>query len=439
MPSRTTRAVAQRVAARCRIVVDLGLLPVAALGLEEDHRVVAGDGLLDHPVARRRGWSRRRPSGPAVWAKYASGDSLWCSTAPMPPPNGMRTTTGSVSLPCDRACILASWRHDLVERGEDEAVELDLADRAVAAQRQADRGADDARTRRAGCRSTRSSPKSFCSPSVTRKTPPSLPTSSPMIEDLGVVLQRLAQAHVEGLGQRDLLASHVRSPRKGASKDAWYAANRALLLGDLRRAARRRRSRRCAVGSGSGRSRQPLPDVRGQRVGLASSSSKNVVVGVAVPGQVDLTRSIGSLSFHASSSLGQPVAGRVVGRGVGAHPVGERLDQRRAACPRGRGPAPPWSRRSSEHVVAVDPDAGEAEPGGALVERDPGLLLERLGDRPLVVLAEEDDGRVEDAGPDEGLVDVALAGGAVAEVGDDGVSLSASPEPTAPSRCTPIA
>src|SRR3954447_6831424 len=31
-----------------------------------------------------------------------------------------------------------------------------------------------------GVSSTRCSPKSFCSPSVTRKTPPSLPTSSPI-------------------------------------------------------------------------------------------------------------------------------------------------------------------------------------------------------------------------------------------------------------------
>ncbi len=41
---------------------------------------------------------------------------------------------------------------DLVEAGEDEAVELDLAHRPVAADRQADRGADDRRTRPAGCR-----------------------------------------------------------------------------------------------------------------------------------------------------------------------------------------------------------------------------------------------------------------------------------------------
>jgi hypothetical protein len=38
---------------------------------------------------------------------------------------------------------LGQLRHDLVERGVHEAVELDLADRPVPAQRHADRGADD--------------------------------------------------------------------------------------------------------------------------------------------------------------------------------------------------------------------------------------------------------------------------------------------------------
>src|SRR5215831_11011655 len=36
-----------------------------------------------------------------------------------------------------------------------------------------------------GVSTTRDSPKSFCSPSVTRNTPPSLPTSSPMMSTLG--------------------------------------------------------------------------------------------------------------------------------------------------------------------------------------------------------------------------------------------------------------
>src|SRR5207342_1666082 len=72
-----------------------------------------------------------------------------------------------------------------------------------------------------------------------------------------------------------------------------------------------------------------------------------------------------------------------------------------------------------EDVVAVDADAGEAEAEGPLVERDPGLALDRLGDRPLVVLAEEHDRGVVGGREDERLVDVALAARTVTEVGDD--------------------
>ena len=39
---------------------------------------------------------------PEVCAKYASGDSEWCSAAPMPPPNGMRIVIGIRTLPRER-------------------------------------------------------------------------------------------------------------------------------------------------------------------------------------------------------------------------------------------------------------------------------------------------------------------------------------------------
>ena len=73
-----------------------------------------------------------------------------------------------------------------------------------------------------------------------------------------------------------------------------------------------------------------------------------------------------------------------------------------------------------ENASAVDPQAREAEAVGALVERDARLALKRLGDGPLVVLAEEHHRRVVDAGEHERLVDVALARRAVAEVDHDG-------------------
>ena len=105
---------------------------------------------------------------------------------------------------------------------------------------------------------------------------------------------------------------------------------------------------------------------------------------------------------------------------MGAHPVGVGLDEGRALAAAGGVERLLGHGIHREDVVAVDPDAGEAEAAGALVERDAGLLLVGLGDGPLVVLAEEDDRGVVDRGEDEGLVDVALRGGAVAEVGDDG-------------------
>src|SRR6202044_2236353 len=60
-----------------------------------------------------------------------------------------------------------------------------------------------------------------------------------------------------------------------------------------------------------------------------------------------------------------------------------------------------------------------AEAGGPRLGRNAALPLLRRGDRPLVVLAEEHDRRVEHRREYECLIHVALAGGAVAEVGDD--------------------
>ena len=76
-------------------------------------------------------------------------------------------------------------------------------------------------------------------------------------------------------------------------------------------------------------------------------------------------------------------------------------------------------RVASEHVVAVDPDPGNAEPDAAPRDRHAELLVVRLRDRPAVVLAEQHDGGVVDRGEDESLVDVTLRGGAVAEVRHD--------------------
>ena len=61
--------------------------------------------IIQYPSTGLDGVTTRSP---AVCAKYASGLSLWCSTAPMPPPYGIRMTTGIGRSPRERACSLAT-------------------------------------------------------------------------------------------------------------------------------------------------------------------------------------------------------------------------------------------------------------------------------------------------------------------------------------------
>lgn len=114
-----------------------------------------------------------------------------------------------------------------------------------------------------------------------------------------------------------------------------------------------------------------------------------------------------------------PVAGRVVGVGVGVDAVRHRLDQcgtaTRARVGHGFG----------EHlvhgggVVAVDQAARHPVADGLVGQRrGGGLLGERDGDREAVVLDEEDDRGLPDGGEVERLVEVALAGAAVADQGE---------------------
>ena len=163
-----------------------------------------------------------------------------------------------------------------------------------------------------------------------------------------------------------------------------------------------------------------LAQVVAELVGLLLDAGDELVVDQAVAAEVDLEPGDRVLELPVLDVVVEPVAGRVVGRGVRTHPVGVGLDERRALAVAGALQRGLRDGVRREDVVAVDADAGEAEAERALVERDPRLALDRLGDRPLVVLAEEHDRGVVGRGEDERLVDVALAGGAVAEVGDHG-------------------
>ena len=170
----------------------------------------------------------------------------------------------------------------------------------------------------------------------------------------------------------------------------------------------------CGSGSALQPARRCSPSCSASSLDLV----EEVLVDQAVAGQVDLHPLDRVLELPVLDVGREPVAGRVVGGRVRTHPVGVGLDERGALAVPGALQRRLGDGVRRQHVVAVDADAGEAEAEGALVERDPGLPLDRLGDRPLVVLAEEHDRGVVGRGEDERLVDVALAARAVTEVGD---------------------
>ena len=134
---------------RVAVRLDLAPVPVAALGLQEHHRVVRGDRLLDHDVRVLRG---------------GAGDHLQAGRVAQVRLRRLRVvlhradTTAVRDPQHDRqgdppSRPVVHLRHlvdDLVERQVREAVELDLAHRPVPAQGQADGGADDAGLRQRG-------------------------------------------------------------------------------------------------------------------------------------------------------------------------------------------------------------------------------------------------------------------------------------------------
>ena len=100
---------------------------------------------------------------------------------------------------------------------------------------------------------------------------------------------------------------------------------------------------------------------------------------------------------------------------VAAVPVGDRLDQLRAAAVADRAGHLGHHRVDDRDVVAIDPDTGNAVGLGSLGDGDPHGARLRHRHRVLVVLAEEDDGHIPEGGEVEGLVKAALVGSTVAE------------------------
>ena len=102
-----------------------------------------GDRILDHPVRVVRGRGAHHPQPRSVGEVHLRALLVVLHRADVP-----AVRDPDHDRHADRALVpvgdLRELRGDLVERGEDEPVELDLAHRPEPAHREADRGADDA-------------------------------------------------------------------------------------------------------------------------------------------------------------------------------------------------------------------------------------------------------------------------------------------------------
>src|SRR5882757_2359380 len=258
-----------------------------------------------------------------------------------------------------------------------------------------------------GVSNTRCSPNRRCRSSVTRKTPPCRPTSSPKTRTRGSSASDSASASFSAccIERSDMDAFPLRDPRV----EARLVRSRGALVSELQAVgqAGARGLGEFASGLLAGRRRLGLD--RGQKllVGLAALAQELTSADDRVP------------LAPAFLLLDVAIARRVVRGGMGTGPVGHRLDHGGAAAvagtfERGRG-----RLADGDDIVAVDPVGGEAVAGRTGRDRAAGDLADRgERDRPTVVLTEEDNRQLEDAGEVHRLVDLTLGAGAVAEVGD---------------------
>src|SRR6185369_10350679 len=273
---------------------------------------------------------------------------------------------------------------------------------------------------------TRSSPNSSCRPAVTRNTPPTLPTSSPItttrlsrriaersasLTAITMFICGIAIAPRLCAGEKKIRA--FRSMRGRCARTAQelgallLQVPRRLLVHVVENRFERRWGRLFADAHGSA---EALIDVCDQRLLLAIIPSFAALEVLAEPRQ-RIALGPRLQIIRCAVAIG------IVTRGVAAHAVGDRFDQRRTETLFTATDGFTHHAHDCENVVAVDAHAGDAIGGGFLGEGLGGRLsLGRNADRPTVVATEEDHRHLEHAGKVHPAVEVGGAGGAVTEV-----------------------
>ncbi len=324
---------------------------------------------------------------------------------------------------------------DLVVRGEDEAVELDLHHGAVAAHSHADRGAHDAGLGQRGVDHASLAKVLVEAVGHAEHTAKGADVLAHE-HDLGVAVHRGPQARIDGAGQREGAdrGRVLTGDRLLTGRGCGHRAS--LRIGEGRLVAFEPGALRLDTGVGFGV--DVIEDEVLGRFGPRSHCLAGALAHLLALGLHVLDKIVGQFAEHLEMRLEAcdrvafapvvlvgacAVLGGVVRRGVGSHAVREGLDQHGPGSRAGVLHRPTSHRMHRDHVVAVHAHVLHAHPVGALGERHLGLAGGGFGDRELVVLHKEHDRRGVDRRENQGLVDVALAGGTVPVVADDGAVL----------------
>src|SRR4051794_35164831 len=248
-----------------------------------------------------------------------------------------------------------------------------------------------------GVSTQRFSPKRSRSPAVARKTPPARPTSSPMTITVS--------SRASSTWKPSLIASTMKSSGIPALAEVRRREDVGVVEHELR------------IGLRLGlRLGDPLPH-RFERLVLDLLGGR--VVEHAEPAEIRVVAADALVALLLLDAVEIDVGARIVGRRVRRGAVRDGLDERRPAS--FARALDRFARRleDREHVAAVDAHAGHPIPDGLVGERlGVRLRLERRRDRPLVVVAEEDQWRLHHRSEVGSLVEGALARGAVAEIRD---------------------
>src|SRR5512132_50453 len=316
----------------------------------------------------------------------------------MPPNDGIRITAGTPTRPRVRSRYFARWLITWSSAGYEKPSNCISAigrHPAIASPTQIPAIPASA----IGVSKTRSRPNSAWRPSVTRKTPPSEPTSSPNTSVRGSAARAsrsaaFSAATIVSSAIAEELPALVEHGRRwiGERVVEHLVRGRFAERGELGAHVRHPGLRLLVA----------RPDER-----VVDRAGVKQVRSVAVD-RVALTPG-GDLLLVA-------VAGGVVGGRVRADAVRDRLDERGALARSGAIDRVPRDGVHRQDVVAVDAHSRHAVAGRPGRDRRGVLLVRRDRDRPPVVLAEQDRGRAEDGGGVRALVEVAFGGGPVPEV-----------------------